>query len=518
MKSRSAVVVLLTAVLLFFTSYSSVPSTPTEARAAQPGQPFRIIDSLEPNSLDPATGTGPFGTVQYALYDTLVGHNEKMEPTPGLATSWQVADDKVTWTFRLRRGVKFHDGTEFNAEAVKFTYERILDPATGAGRRSVYTVIKKVEAPDPQTVRIITDGPFPDLPFLLLDRTSFILSPTAVRKLGNAEFGLRPVGTGPFKFVEWVPNDHITLDANPDYWQRRPRSSRVIYKVVTETAARTAALRAGEADMVMNISPNDQNVLRRDSNIVLVQKDSLTQVQAEMRQTMPPFSDRRVRQAMNYAVDRTAIIKDVMMGLGRIADSPGPPGVWGSVRLTPYEYNPEKAKQLLAEAGYRSGFEGNLFYVSGRWGGDDQVAQALQAYWAAVGIKIQIRKADMAGLDDMLSRDPDTMAGWIAFPVRTSTYLDYHLWRLYETRAARMKGYQRSGYSNPRVDEYLVKARSTFDLNERKRHYEAAQKLIWEDAAFVWLFTRQNLLGVRKGTSGYEFLPTGMVRLHNAGK
>lgn len=502
---------------------ATAPSAqPTAQAAAKPtadsSKPFVFVDSNEPNSLYPPIGTGPFGSVQYALYDPLVNHNDKMEPVPGLAESWEVSADKLTWTFKLRKGVKFHDGTDFTSAAVKVTLERILDPKTNAGRRSVYTVIKSIDASDPLTAKITTDQPFADLPFLLMDRSAFIVSPTAINKLDVAEFGLHPVGTGPYKFVEWVPNDHITLDANPDYWGGKPQVSRILYRIVPESGARTAALRSGEADIVMNLSPNDLDALRKDSNVVVGQKDSMSQVTSEMRQTKPPFNNVKVRQAMNYALDRKSIVTDIMKGVGRVADSPGPPGVWGSVSLPPYEYNPEKAKQLLTEAGYPNGFEGNLFYVSGRWGGDDQVTQAMQAYWAAIGVKIKLQKVDTAGLDEMLSRDPDTMAGWTTQQIRTSTYIDYHLYRLFNSEAASMKGFQRSGFNDPKVDELLAKGRATFDLKERATYYADAQKLIWDDAAFVWVFVQQNVMGARKGVSGYELLPINSVRLDKVTK
>jgi ABC-type transport system substrate-binding protein len=463
-------------------------------------------------------GSGPFGSVQYALFDPLVDRNAKLEPQPGLATSWEVASDKLTWTFKLRSGVKFHDGTDFNADAVKVTLERIIDPKTNATRRPNYLIIKSVDVVDPLTVKITTTGPFADLPFLLMDRSAFVVSPTAMNKLGVADFGLHPVGTGPFKFVEWVPNDHITLDANPDYWKGKPNVSRITYRIMPEAGARNAALRAGEADIIMGVSPNDLDSLRKDPNVTVFQQDSLSQVTSEMRQTKPPFNDKRVRQAMNYAIDKKSVVNDIMMGAGRIADSPGPPGVWGSISLTPYEYNPAKAKQLLADAGYPNGFDGNLFYVSGRWAGDEQVTQAMQAYWAAIGVKINLQKVDNAGLDDYLSRDPDTMAGWTTQQIRTSLYMDYHLYRLFNSEAARIKSAQRSGYSNPQVDDLLAKGRASFDSNERIKYYEDAQKLIWDDAAFVWVFVQQNLVASRKNVTGFEVLPTGDVRLTNVTK
>jgi peptide/nickel transport system substrate-binding protein len=497
------------------TQAPSAAPTAAAKPAADSSKPLVFVESNEPNNLYPAVGTGPFGTVQYCIYDTFVNHNANMEPIPGLAESWQVAADNVTWTFKLRKGVKFHDGTDFNADAVKFTIEAILDPKNNAGRRSVYTVIKSVDAVDPLTVKITTDGPFPDLPFLLIDRSAMIVSPTAFKKQGLADFALHPVGTGPYKFVEWVPNDHISLEANPDYWQGKPKIGKITIRVVPTASARTAALRSGEADIVKDVSPNDLDTLRKDANLTVLQKDSTTVVTSEMRQTKPPFNDKRVRQAMNYALDRKAIVNDIMKGVGTVADTPGLPGEWGTVRLTPYEYNPEKAKQLLADAGYPNGLDANLFYVSGRWGGDDQVTQAMQAYWQAAGIRVKLQKVDNAGLDDMLSRDPDTMAGWTTQQVRSSSYLDYHLWRLFQTQATHIQGFQRSGFSDPQVDDLLTKGRSTFDLNERAKYYADAQKLIWDDAAFVWVFVQQNLGASKKSVTGYEMLPIDDYRLYN---
>lgn len=506
-------------------SSSSGAGTPASAPAAAPtaaassatsaSKPLVFVDSNEPSSLYPAVGTGPWGTLNYCLYDTFVNHNEKMEPIPGLADSWQVADDKVTWTFKLHKGVKFHDGTDFDANAVKFTIGAILDPKNNAGRRSVYTVIKSVDVVDPLTVKMTTDGPFPDLPFLLIDRSAMIVSPTAFQKQGVADFGLHPVGSGPYKFVEWVPNDHITLQANPDYWQGKPKIDKITYRIVPEASARTDMIRSGEADIVINISPNDLATLKQNPNLTVVQRDSSSQVTSEMRQTKPPFSHKEVRQAMNYALDANAIVNNIMKGVGSIDNTPGLPGQWGTVALTPYAYNPDKAKQLLTQAGYPNGFDGNLFYVSGRWGGDEQVTQAMQAYWAAVNIRIKLQKVDNAGLDEMLSRDPDTMAGWTTQQIRTSSYLDYHLWRLFQTEATHMKGFQRSGYSNPQVDKLLAQGRSTFDLNERAKYYADAQKLIWDDATFVWVFVQQNLGASKKSVTGWEYLPTNSVRLLN---
>ena len=480
-----------------------------------------FADGSEPIGLYPPPGIGPPGSLFYLLYDPLVGFNAKMEPDPrfGLATSWGVGPDNVTWTFHLRRNVKFQDGTPFNANAVKVTLDSINDPATGAYRRAVFLIIKEVRVVDPYTVQIITAQPFPDLPFLLMDQTALIVSPTALKKYGVADFGHHPVGTGPYRFVEWVPNDHLTFVANPDYWRGAPKIPQIIYRQVPEDAARSAMLKTGEIDIALNVAPGDLNSLRADPNVVVIQTDSLVHVTSEMRQSKPPFSIKAVRQAMNYAIDKEGIIKNIMHGAGRVPDGPGLPGAWGYVAFTPYTYDPAKAKQLLAGAGYPNGFEGNLFYVPGRWAGDEQVVEAMQANWAAVGIKINLRTTDNPGLGDYLQRDPDTMAGWTSMQIRSSAYLDFHLYRLFTCAATSIpQSDSRSGYCDPSVDAAITKGRSTFDLNARKPAYAEAQRLIWDDAPFVWVFIRANLLAARKGVQGYDYLPIGDLRLTNVTK
>jgi peptide/nickel transport system substrate-binding protein len=502
---------LLTVACLPFLLVSAAATAPGGDRTT-----LIFADGSEPIGLYPPPSVGPPGTLFFLLYDPLVGHNAKMEPDPrfGLATSWETAPDKLTWTFHLRKGVKFHDGTDFDANAVKVSLDSILDPATGAYRRAVFLIIKEVRVVDPSTVQIMTAQPFPDLPFLLMDQSAGIVSPTGLKREGVADFNHHPAGTGPYKFVEWVPNDHITFVANPTYWRGRPKMARIIYRQVPEGSARTAMLRTGEIDIALNVAPSDLAALRSDPNVTVVQRDSVVQVTSEMRQSKPPFSLKPVRQAMNYAIDKEGIIKNIMYGAGRVADSPGLSGEWGYVALKPYTYDPNKAKVLLAEAGYPNGFEGNLFYVPGRWAGDEQVVEAMQANWAAVGIKINLHKTDNPGLGDYLQRDPNQMAGWTSMQIRSSAYLDFHLYRLFTcTATSTPQSDSRSGYCDSKVDDLITKGRSTFDFNQRKRYYADAERTIWDDAPFIWLFVRANLLGTRKGVTGYDYLPIGDLRL-----
>ena len=487
---------------------AEAPEEP-EAESEEAVQRIVFADGNEPIGLYPPTATSPPGTIQYLLYDTLIGHDENMNPDPsrGLATSWEVGEDQLTWTIRLREGVKFHDGTDFDAEAVKVNIETILDPDTAASRRSNFAVITAVNVVDPLTVELVTERPYPYLPNLLTDRSAMMVSPTALQERGVEGVSRDPVGTGPYTFVEWVPNDHITFKANPDYWGGAPRVSEIVFRQVPEDSARTAMLHTGEVDIALNLPPADLNSLEANPEVNVIRTDSLTVVHSEMKQTQPPFSIPEVRLAMNLAVDKEAIVNNIMNGAGSVPQSPAAPSMYGYVAMDPFPYDPERARELLAEAGYPDGFEGTLWFIPGRWGGDTQVAEALQAYWRAVGLEIEILRTDQAGNDEIVLTDPDEVPGYTSLQLRTSPYMHFHLHRLYHSTSSD------TGYSNPRVDELLDQAASTFDLDEQAALFEEIQRLIWEDAPFIELFVRQNLAGVREGISGYVFYPIGDLLL-----
>jgi peptide/nickel transport system substrate-binding protein len=494
---------------------------PTVAAAAPAAAPttapivkdlsFVVVDGTEPNSLDPPAGTGPFQHALDAFYDNLVAWNEKMEAQPALATSWEPSADGTVWTFHLRPNVKFHDGTPFTSQAVKTTIEHLLDKDTLSTRRANYTLIKEVATPDDLTVRLTTDPPSADLPFLMADGSVRIISPTALQKYGK-DFGRNPVGTGPFKFEEWLPNDHVSGIINPDYWGPKPQVRRFVYRPIPEAAGRVVALKTGEADVVLNLPPADVAGLQQDTSISVHITPGLTIVEGEPRQSKPPFNDVRVRQALNQAIDKNSIIANVMGGRGEPLNTPSVPGVWGTFDFDPLPFDPAKAKQLLADAGHPDGIDVSLVYVSGRWAGDDQVAQAMQGFWANVGIRATIKKIQSAELDPLLAADPDSLPGTVVLLLKTSAYVDYHLYRMYHSDATtRTVTAQHYAYQNPEVDKLITQERTTFDQEKRLPILKQAQDLIWKDQPLVFLFAQTNVWGQRKNVSGFKFLPSNEV-------
>jgi peptide/nickel transport system substrate-binding protein len=489
---------------------SSAAAAPTTSAAVKDAN-FVVADGTEPNSLDPPAGTGPFQSALDAMYDNLVAWNEKMEAQPALATSWEASADGSAWTFHLRPNVKFHDGTSFTSQAVKTTIEHVLDQNTLATRRANYTLIKQIDTPDDLTVKLTTDPPSADLPFLMADGSVRISSPTALQKFGQ-DFGRNPVGTGPYKFEEWVPNDHVSAVINADYWGAKPQLRRFVYRPIPEAAGRVVALKTGEADVVLNLPPSDVASLQQDSLLSVQITPGLTIVEGEPRQSKPPFNDVRVRQALNQSIDKNAIIANVMGGRGEPLNTPSVPGLWGTYDFDPLPFDPARAKQLLTDAGHGDGIDVNLVYVSGRWAGDDQVAQAMQGYWANVGIRATIKKIQSAELDPLLAADPDTLPGTVVLLLKTSAYVDYHLYRMFHSDATtKTVTAQHYAYQNPEVDKLINQERTTFVAEQRLPILKQAEQLIWNDQPLVFLFAQANVWGQRKNVSGFRFLPSNEV-------
>ena len=487
--------------------------------AAGSGKPFTIVDGAEPNSLDPPIGTaGPIGHAMRGMLEGLVTFNGNMEPVPQLATGWESTPDLKTWTFKLRSGVKFHDGTPFNSEAVKFSVMRIMDPEVASTRRSSYEMIEEIQTPDAQTAVFVLKSSQPDMPALLGDRSAMIVSPTAVEKIGNKEFGRQPVGTGQFVFKEWTPKTRIELAPNPDYWGPKPKVGSLVYRPIPEGAARVAALRTGEADIVMKLPPEDLAMLQSDQNVTVMIQPSLTQVVGQWQVGKPPFGDVRVRKAANMAIDRQAIVKNVLTGVADVPRGPASTRLAGAAQLDPIPFDPEASKRLLAEAGFGDGFSGDFIYISGRWAKDDQVAEVVVNYLSKVGIKLNIRKVEQAEHNAMLAWDPDTHNSDMIMPIRTSQYLDYHLYRLYHSAATKANAAQRSGYSNAEVDRLIEEARKSADPAVRNPLYQQASKIIWEDNALPWIIDLSSAMGSRKSATGWEYLPLEEIVVTNAEK
>ncbi|HTU01714.1 MAG TPA: ABC transporter substrate-binding protein, partial [Candidatus Sulfotelmatobacter sp.] len=332
-------VALLVACVIALTLFT----VPRGGQAAAPTT-LTIAVGIDADTLDPAgqTTTTVANIVDY-MFDSLLWPNDErsgVQPgqpqytklTPQLATSWAVSPDGLTYTFKLRQGVKFQDGTDFNADAVKFNIQRVLDPAVRNPNRYYFTDIDttRIDTPDPYTVVLHLKKTSPTLLGRLAAGPLEILSPTAVKKLGNDKVPLGPdqAGTGPYMFKEWAHGDHITLVKNPNYWGKKPYFDTVIFRVVPNAGTRETMLRAGDIQMAFEPPAPDIPALRKDTSLTVVSGPSDRDVFIGLNNQWGAFKDPRVRQAMNFAINKDAIIHSVLFGLAHVLESPTTPALF----------------------------------------------------------------------------------------------------------------------------------------------------------------------------------------------
>jgi len=482
----------------------------------------------EPKSLDPQVDTAANDfRILVNLFDGLVQFKPgTLEVEPALAKSWTISDDGLVYTFKLREGVKFQDGTPLDADAVKFTFDRMLDKTnpyydTGPFPLSfLFSSIKETKVIDPLTVQFTLNEPFAPLLANLAGPTGAIVSPTAVKKYGK-DFGRHPVGTGPFTFKEWTPNQHVTLDANPDYWGGAPKLKEVIFRPITDANTRVAEMMSGGIDVLLETPPDDLANFANNPAYKVVTATGPHDWFLILNMKDGIFKDKRVRQAVNYAVNKDVIVNDVLQGTADVAAGPIPAafGPAHNPDVKPYPYDPEKAKELLKAAGAEG--KSLTFYVtSGGSGMLDPVPMgtAIQADLAKVGLKVKIEtyewntflskvnaglegKADMAEMSWMTS-DPDTLP---YLTLRTAAWPD-------------QGGFNSGYYSNPEVDKLLDQARSSTSPAERDKLYQQVDKIVHDDAP--WLFVaswKQNAV-VTAHVHDFALQPTFYLELKDVSK
>jgi ABC-type transport system substrate-binding protein len=442
------------------------------------------------------------------MYNTLFYQNEKGEAVPMLATEKSVSKDGLVWTFKLRRGVNFHDGTPFTAEAVKAGLDRVLDPKTKAPLRFAISMIDKVDIVDDYTVRMHLKFPYAPLDLALCLTIAAPFSPKAIRELGD-KLAVQPVGTGPFKLVEWVKGDRIVLVRNEDYYGKKPTLERIIFKIVPEHGTRTAMVRAGDLDMIILPQPPDVALLEKDPNLRVINAPSTRYLYMGINTTKELLKDKRVRQAFNYAVDKDTIVKKVLFGLAEVAEGPMPDTLFGYEKLGKYEYNPKKAKELLAAAKFPAGAKVSMITPTGRYTFDKQVAEAIQAYLSDVGVEAELRTYDWPTYITMIQKPAEQseiqlyLLGW--GPIILDA--DFMLYGQLHPSVWPPKGTGASFYKNPETEKLLDEGRMAQDPKKRKEIYKKAASLIWDDAPWIFLYVQKFTIVHRKAVKGLTVLP-----------
>jgi ABC-type transport system substrate-binding protein len=410
---------------------------------------------------------------------------------PVLAESWEQSADGSSWTFHLRQGVNFHDGTPFNAEAVRFNImDRMLNPDAKALAASAFNMITDVEVVDDYTVNIVTDGPFAGLPAQLSYSPMAINSPTQVQKLGNEDYYTAPMGTGPFKFVHHIKGQEVLVERNDDYWGGAPYLDAIAMRPIPETSARLLALEAGESHVIYNVPPRDADRYMNDPSLGI---DVLTPPQQRsifvgMNNKWGPFQDVRVRQAMNYAVDKQAIIDNILLGLTQQMDSPLPPACACYQSTKTYEYDPAKAKDLLAEAGYADGFDTTLHYGAGRFLLDTEVVEAVQSYLADVGVNVEVIPLEWAAFQAAWKKPLEETEIQMFFVGWGNPTVDPDLGTYTYLEASWPPGLNAMFYSNPELEQLIPEQRAATDPAARCEIVTAIQDIIMEDAPQLFLY------------------------------
>ncbi|MEQ8674848.1 MAG: ABC transporter substrate-binding protein [Aggregatilineales bacterium] len=472
--------ILIFSVLVFSISFAS----------AQDESSIVIAQGTDAASLDPQRQNDAFSTsILSNIFDTLVYRDVDLNLTPGLATEWTLLDD-TTWEVTLREGVTFHNGEAFDADDVKFSLERPLDPDLGSPLASRFTVIEGVDVIDPLTVQIRTTIPYPLLPARLSEW--FILPQEYAEATDLDTLAEQPVGTGAYSFVEWVRDDHLTLTANADYWGGAPSIQTVTFRPIPELSTRVAALQSGEVDIAVNMPAFQATELDSDEAIDIRSVPSTFFQYVALDGTKNPvLADVRVRQAIQYATNVPEIVEFLFDGNAVQIAVPLAFGTFGlDETIEPYPYDPDRARELLAEAGYPDGITFAMDAPTGRYAQDQEVAEALVGQWAQVGINVELNINAWA---DQLAKYRDGAAlveshfmGW-----GTSTFdADDVFFGAFANVPTK------NNYENERITELVLEARTIFDPEQRLALYEEVQQIIYEEVPWLFLFQQVDLYGV----------------------
>jgi peptide/nickel transport system substrate-binding protein len=535
----SLIVLLILAATMVACGATQAPAAPTSAAAGTeptaatteapsgPPQGGTVVVGLqaEPTTLD-SQQISDYNShrAAYGIYDMLLRFkDESTEVEPGLAEKWDISENGLEYTLTLRQGIKFHDGTDFNAEAVKFNIDRQIDPNhpyhdTGEFPYAEFTwgMVDHVEVVDAYTVKFVLKDRF--APFLnhLAMHPAAMASPAAIQKYGR-DFSINPVGTGPFKFVSWTPGVEVVLEKNPDYWRGAPNIDKVIYRPIIEDQSRLTEFEAGTVNFIVNVPPDDLARLKADPKYTTVEQPGMHAWWVAFNHTRKPFDDVKVRQAMNYAVNKQAIIDNILKGTGTLAINPLPPVVWSYTSdIQRYDYNPEKAKQLLAEAGYPDGFKCSFWLPESGSGMQQPVAMgtAIQADLKAVGIDCTIETFEWGTYLEKVIVPPD-QAG---FDLMEMSWIgdngdpDNHLYILLSSEQWPPHGYNMGFYKNDKVDPLLAEARVTLDRAKRTELYQEAQKLIAEDPPWILIDHETQIVVMDSKIKNFKLHPTGPFR------
>lgn len=475
-----------------------------------------IYGSLfEPNTLNPLLAPDVASRQAIELvYDGLIAASDTFELVPRLAESWEVSEDGRTWTFHLRKGVKWHDGRDFSAEDVAFTYRAIVDPESDARLpRGDYAVLERVEVVDPATVRFVLSRPYAPL----LSRLTVGIVPKhrlEGQSLAGAALNRQPIGTGPFVLKEWQAAQWLTFEANPGYYGGRPSLDRIVWKVVPDSAALTMQLLGGEVDAALVADPQDRAAIRSGGRFAVFEAlGGSTQISFQL--DGPLFQDRRVRRALALGLDVRAIVDGVMRGEARLATSDVPPSSWAyDPKVEPIQADLPAARRLLAEAGWTPGPDGvyardgrPLAFTLRTYAGDrvrEAVLLVVRQQWRDLGLEVEVATQERNSFVSGRVLKGDFEAALL----ESSVPVDPDLSRRFHSASIKA-GQNFLGYRSARLDALLDRGVASVDRDARRQVYAEAQRVLLDDLPQIPLFHATQLYAFPKGFEGVRPTPLG---------
>jgi peptide/nickel transport system substrate-binding protein len=479
---------------------------PGPARAQAGRKPaLTIALPSNPETIDPHQFRSVLtGSILTNVCETLLVRDPKtMELKPLLATSWRNVSP-TTWEFKLRRGVKFHNGEPFDGESVKFSIERIIGSKLNTLGKVLWppSIGQEVQVVDPSTVRITTRVPDPILPNRVAAESVSMVPPKAMADHRDKFVADRPLGTGPYRHVEYVVGDRLVVEANPEYWGPKPATPRIVWQVVPDAATRVAALTRGAVDVMVNLPVPLIPTVEGDARLAVYSElgSSVHLLLLNANQS-PPLKERRVRQALAHAIDRATILKSLYGGRGQLTNSVVARQVTNAIDPGPYAYDPERAKKLLVEAGHGSGFELTLWQATGRWSQAEEAAQLIAGYWEKIGVRVSLQTLEWGEYNRRAGRGLLKDAGYYAFV--NGTWDPSYLTQRFLPTYGSFRYFDATGELKRVIEEH----EQAFDARKRRDLAAQVQKGLREEVGWLYLWQLDEIFGMSRKVKGFRMRP-----------
>ena len=484
---------------------------PRFAYAADPpkkGGTLRVGFYIEAVTMDPhLSGSKVDRQVYHNIYEPLLTLDTKLNIKPGLAESWTQPDPK-TLVFKLRKGVKFHDGTDFNAESAKLNFNRMKTEAKSL-RKGEVANIDSVDVVDATTIKVNLKKPDASLLATLTDRAGMMISPKVIQERGSSlERDAKGAGTGPFEFVEWVKDSHLVIKRNESYWNKQggPYLDRVRYRPIPDDVVKLQSLQGGEIDVMDYVLPRDVAPMKADKRLVVVDVPSLADFGYQLNHAKPPFNVKALRQAVAYAIDLDQIVKGVWLNVGYPANGPISPASWAYDRAIPHiKRDLAKAKAKLLEGGQPAGF--TFTVTTNNLPISIQEAEVIQAQLAEAGITMKIQLVDASTL---IASGNAKNFEMISFQWSGRPDPDGNTYQFFKTTPG--TSFNWSGISNERIDVLLDKTRETSNQAERRKLYGELTKLLQDELPMLFIVHPIEPKAFSPKVQGYDPIPDGMMR------